>query len=86
MGSTALGPASLSGGHPNGQRAQRSSPRLRTRDWKYIRYLDHPDYEELYDLASDPREEWNLARDEQHAPKLAELRERCSLAAESVGD
>ena len=54
---------------------------LRTRDWKYIRYLDHPEYEELYDLRDDPREEKNLARDEGHARFLLELRERCSLAA-----
>jgi arylsulfatase A-like enzyme len=57
---------------------------LRTVGWKYIRYLDHPEYEELYDLANDPREEHNLARDEQHAERLEELRARCSLAAESA--
>jgi arylsulfatase A-like enzyme len=54
---------------------------LRTRDWKYIRYPDHPEYEELYDLQSDPREEHNLARDEQYTRHLVKLRERCSLAA-----
>ena len=54
---------------------------LRTRDWKYIRYLDHPEYEELYDLRSDPQEENNLARLESYAQRLKELRERCSLAA-----
>lgn len=54
---------------------------LRTRDWKYIRYLDHPEYEELYDLRSDPLEENNLARVESHAERLKQLRERCSLAA-----
>jgi arylsulfatase A-like enzyme len=54
---------------------------LRTRDWKYIRYLDHPEYEELYDLRSDPREEDNLAGMAAYAQRLQELRERCSLAA-----
>lgn len=54
---------------------------LRSGDWKYIRYLDHPEYEELYDLQKDPREEHNLARDEQYTRHLVELRERCSLAA-----
>lgn len=54
---------------------------LRTRDWKYIRYLDHPDYEELYDLRSDPREESNLAQSAAHAQRLEELRRRCALAA-----
>jgi len=55
---------------------------LRTRDWKYIRYLDHPEYEELYDLVNDPDEEHNLAREEQHAEQRVLLAERCSLAAE----
>jgi len=50
---------------------------LRTRDWKYIRYVDHPEYEELYDLRVDPREEHNLARDPEHAGRLEELRTRC---------
>lgn len=57
---------------------------LRTRDWKYIRYLDHPEYEELYDLQSDPREEHNLASEEPYAERLRELSERCSLAARRV--
>ncbi len=57
---------------------------LRTREWKYIRYLDHPEYEELYDLANDPLEEQNLAREEGHAPRLHELRERCSRAARAA--
>ena len=54
---------------------------LRTLDWKYIRYLDHPEYEELYDLRNDPHEEQNLAREEEHAQRLKDLRARCSLAA-----
>jgi arylsulfatase A-like enzyme len=58
---------------------------LRTRDWKYIRYLDHPEYEELYDLRDDPREEENLASTEEHAERLREFRERCSLAARRAG-
>ena len=55
---------------------------LRSDDWKYIRYLDHPEYEELYDLRSDPREERNLARLAEHAERLADLSARCSVAAE----
>ena len=54
---------------------------LRTKHWKYIRYPDHPEYEELYDLIDDPEEQHNLAGDPQHAQRLAELRERCSVAA-----
>ena len=58
---------------------------LRTRDWKYIRYLDHPEYEELYDLGRDPREERNLAGDAACSERLRELRERCTRAAERAG-
>lgn len=53
---------------------------LRTRDWKYIRYLDHPEFEELYDLSKDPEEGVNLAEDPAHAPRLGRLREQCDGA------
>ena len=59
---------------------------LRTRDWKYIRYLDHPEYEELYDLRVDPDEEHNLAREEEHAQQRRRMAELCSLAARRVAD
>jgi len=49
---------------------------LRTERWKYIRYLDHPEYEELYDLAEDPAESRNLARETGYATRLQELRDR----------
>jgi arylsulfatase A-like enzyme len=58
---------------------------LRTERWKYIRYLDHPEYEELYDLQRDPREECNLADDEhrdEHRAVLRELRQRCERGPE----
>ena len=57
---------------------------LRTRDWKYIRYPDHPEYEELYDLQSDPREERNLAGEAPFAQRLEEFRDRCSRAARAA--
>ena len=41
---------------------------VRTREWKYIRYLGvEPEVEELYHLASDPLETRNLAADAEHA-------------------
>jgi len=58
---------------------------LRTRGWKYIRYPDHPEYEELYDLTADPEEGQNLATDERHAERLRDLRERAAGAAKRVG-
>ncbi len=57
---------------------------LRTSEWKYIRYLDYPEFEELYDLTNDPREVLNLARDPEHSTHLAELRSRCAELAASV--
>ncbi|MBK9166967.1 MAG: sulfatase [Bryobacterales bacterium] len=50
---------------------------IRTNRWKYTRYLDtQPLFEALFDLAADPREARNLAREEQGQPSLLELRER----------
>jgi len=45
---------------------------------KEIKYIYWPDfnYEELFDLRRDPREERNLASDKAYAPKLAQLRQR----------
>lgn len=53
---------------------------LRTKRWKYIRYLDHPGFEELYDVARDPGEELNLSKEAASAERLAALRERCDAA------
>ena len=51
---------------------------VRTRDWKYIVWLDQagPAREELYDLRNDPLETKNLAAAPAAALKLAELRRR----------
>ena len=58
---------------------------LRTRRWKYIRYLDHPEFEELYDLEEDPREEHNLAGSTLHADRLRSLRERLERQEATLG-
>ncbi len=50
---------------------------VRTERYKYFRYLDHPEHEELYDLTADPHEKHNLATDPGHADVLKELRELC---------
>ena len=48
---------------------------VRTERWKYIRWTaSNPPLEELYDLASDPFEEINLAGAPAHAAKLEDLR------------
>lgn len=50
---------------------------VRSRDWKYIRYLNvDPEIEELYHLATDPLEARNLVRDPAHAGTLKRLRGR----------
>lgn len=50
---------------------------VRSRDWKYIRYPQHPEVEELYDLHSDPQEEFNLAGKAELQNHLKDLRSRC---------
>ncbi len=55
-----------------------SSIGVRTRRYKYLRYIDYdPVYEELYDLEKDPREKKNLAGHPDYAGRLEKLRQRC---------
>lgn len=57
---------------------------IRTNRWKYIRYLDHQEFEELYDLQSDRNEMDNLAESDQHQEILKELRTKCNIEAERI--
>ena len=57
---------------------------IRTDRWKYIRYMKHPEFEELYDLSTDPQEKINLAEDPAHTAILNELRERCSRGFQTL--
>jgi arylsulfatase A-like enzyme len=50
------------------------SEAIRTESWKYLRYINDPQQEELYDLALDPLESNNLAADPLHQEILKELR------------
>jgi len=50
----------------------------RTERWKYIRYMDYSDSEELYDLANDPWEEKNLAHEQKYNEQLLEIRRKCN--------
>ena len=50
--------------------------------WKFIRYEDHPEYIELYNLKKDPNEIHNLAYDKKFAAKVEMYRHSCdSIAA-----
>jgi arylsulfatase A-like enzyme len=59
---------------------------VRTERWKYVQYPAHPEYVELFDLASDPDEKRNLAGDPGQARVLAELRERCGRTIKALLD
>lgn len=64
-----------------------ASEGIRTADWKFIRYIDtDPVYEQLFNLADDPREERNLAADPVHADRLASMRSRWKLWNKSLDE
>ena len=47
---------------------------VRTKDWKYFRYINDKTIEELYDLRNDPQEINNLAKDPAYAGKIDAFR------------
>ncbi len=60
---------------------------VRSRDWKYIRYIDQdPLHEELFHLESDPDEARNLSTDAAHAGDLKRLRARCDELLRLAGN
>jgi arylsulfatase A-like enzyme len=61
-----------------------ASEGLRTKDWKYFRYRNDLEHEELYNLELDPLEENNLAKKEQYRGKLEEMRRRFDRLAEGL--
>jgi arylsulfatase A-like enzyme len=46
---------------------------VRTQQWKYIRYPQHLEFEELYDLRCDPIEKNNFFRDKRYSEVRAKL-------------
>ena len=50
---------------------------VRTDQWKFIRYPQHPEYVELFDLRADPEEKRNRAGDPDAKAVLAGSRESC---------
>jgi arylsulfatase A-like enzyme len=49
---------------------------IRTKTWKYFRYINDPQHEELYDLESDPLEKNNLALKPAFQVQLLEMRRK----------
>jgi len=49
---------------------------VRTKDWKYFRYVNDKSFEELYNLKDDPKEINNLAKDLKYTEKLKSFRNK----------
>ncbi|MEL7162350.1 MAG: sulfatase, partial [Bacteroidota bacterium] len=59
---------------------------VRTKNWKYFRYVNDQSSEELYHLGDDPQETENLVDNPNHAQTLATLRRKCDRLIASYTD
>ncbi|MEE9461272.1 MAG: sulfatase, partial [Bacteroidales bacterium] len=59
---------------------------VRTRTWKYFRYINDQSAEELYNLEKDPREINNLAGKDDYQSVIASLRQKCSELSKAFAD
>lgn len=59
---------------------------VRTKDWKYFRYVNDQSVEELYYLKDDPKEINNLAKDAKYAEKLSAFREKTNRLILELSD
>ena len=59
---------------------------VRTREWKYLRYVNDPGIEELYRLTDDPFETVNLSLDDAHQDKVLEFRAKCEELGRRYSD
>jgi arylsulfatase A-like enzyme len=59
---------------------------VRTRDWKYFRYINNKSAEELYYLAGDPLETKNLVSENEYKSILASLRTKTDELAKKYSD
>ena len=55
---------------------------FRDNTWKFIRYEDHPEFYELYNLKEDVQELHNLALDKKHRNRVQDYAKKCDAAAE----
>lgn len=58
---------------------------VRSQQFKYVRYIDHANYEFLHNLKNDPDELVNLANNPQYAETLAQLRQRTDEYVNQLG-
>ncbi|MGB7343068.1 MAG: sulfatase-like hydrolase/transferase [Pirellulaceae bacterium] len=58
---------------------------IRNAQYKYVRYIDHDNYEFLHDLKNDPDELVNLASDPAHAETLTAMRQRTTNRVAELG-
>lgn len=49
---------------------------IRTEQWKYFRYINHPHHEEFYNMVTDTDEIWNLAEHPQYQGLIDHFREK----------
>lgn len=54
---------------------------FRDNTWKFIRYEDHPEFVELYNLKKDPNEVNNLAFNKKYRSKVEYYKNKCDSAA-----
>ncbi|MDB4292592.1 sulfatase-like hydrolase/transferase [Maribacter sp.] len=59
---------------------------IRTKDWKYFRYVNDQSIEELYNLKDDPKEIDNLANNTQFASKLKTFRKKTNRLILELSD
>jgi len=57
---------------------------VRTDQWKYIRYPQHPEFEELYDLKNDSIEKNNRVFDKGYSEIRQQLKKRCDQLIQKV--
>ena len=59
---------------------------VRTKDWKYFRYVNDKSFEELYYLKEDPQEIINLVADPEYLDKLKSFRYKCDELIDKNSD
>ncbi|MUH37402.1 DUF4976 domain-containing protein [Zobellia amurskyensis] len=59
---------------------------VRTKEWKYFRYVNNMSFEELYHIKNDPQETKNLAKDPEFKSVLEKLRTKCNALINEKSD